>query len=292
MKKEIIQKEREIIHGAGQSPNAFKKYCGAVGRFKPKIYMFYLRIDTLKEKLPEKIKEMQGFSKKISAQIGLNLKSKKKGKQIKEILEGVYDSNLIFLAKSLKELKNISYLRIGYEFNNPTHDYNPGEFVRVWNYIARFFREEKANNVKFVWNCCTAFNKDILELMPYYPGDENVNWFGDDLFGVKSFKDNNQKITENFYKLSEIHKKPFMICESSAIRTGVLEGQKSWDAWFKPYFKWIKNHSNVKAFCYIDWDWAKDWKQPEWGNCRIEENKIVRKKYVQELKKPIYEHLK
>ena len=81
-----------------------------------------------------------------------------------------------------------------------------------------------------------------------------------------------------------------MIGESSPARTGVDKGKESWDEWFKPYFKWIKSHSIIKAFCYINWDWGKDWKQPEWLNGRIEENEEVRKRYVKELSKPIYLH--
>ena len=75
-----------------------------------------------------------------------------------------------------------------------------------------------------------------------------------------------------------------MIGESSPARTGVDKGQESWDEWFKPYFEWIENHSNIKAFCYINWDWEKDWKQPEWLNGRIHENEIIRKNFVKALK--------
>ena len=284
--------KKEIIHGAGQSLETFQKYWNAVGKFKPRIYMLYLKIDTLTEKLPKRIKEMQSFSEELYPQIGLSLKSKIKGQQLEEILTSQYDNELKVLIRSLKELKTKVFLRIGYEFNNPSHNYTPKKFILAWKYIVDLFRKGKADNVKFVWCACTAFNKKIKEVMDFYPGDTYVDWFGNDLFGVKHFKDNKTKITEDFYQESIKHTKPFMICESSAARVGVLDGQKSWDDWFKPYFKWISQHSNIKAFCYINWDWAKDWKQPEWGNCRIEENEIVLKNYLHELKKARYIHLK
>ena len=84
-----------------------------------------------------------------------------------------------------------------------------------------------------------------------------------------------------------------MIGESTAAEVGVLDGEKSWDNWFKPYFEWIGKHKQIKAFCYINWDWIKDktWGSPgTWGNCRIEENEIVRKKFVRELGNPKYIH--
>jgi hypothetical protein len=85
---------------------------------------------------------------------------------------------------------------------------------------------------------------------------------------------------EDYYKFGE----------SSPAKTGVDKGIESWDEWFKPYFNWIQIHPNIKAFCYINWDWEKDWKHPEWLNGRIEENELVRKKYVGELSKAKYIH--
>ena len=71
---------------------------------------------------------------------------------------------------------------------------------------------------------------------------------------------------------------------------GVINGKESWDNWFKLYFNFISDHPIIKAFCYINWDWAKDWKQPEWKNGRIQENEYVRKKFVDELKNKKYIH--
>jgi hypothetical protein len=34
-----------------------------------------------------------------------------------------------------------------------------------------------------------------------------------------------------------------------------------------------------------------DWKQPGWGNCRIEENELVKKRYLQGLSNRKYVHL-
>jgi len=124
--------------------------------------------------------------------------------------------------------------------------------------------------------------------LKFYPGDNYIDWFGNDLFGVRHFKDNKDKVTEDFYKESKKHKKPLIICESSAARVGILKGEDCWNEWFDPYFKWIKNHNNVKAFCYINYNWGIDWKNPGWGNCRIEENKVVKSKYYLELKDKKY----
>ena len=130
--------------------------------------------------------------------------------------------------------------------------------------------------------------------MNYYPGDEYVDWFSDDLFGVRFFtgRNNPKIITKAFCVEAEKHKKPLMIGESSPAKVGVDNGEESWNKWFKLYFEWISKHPIIKAFCYINWDWGKDWKKPDWLNGRIEENEVVLKNFLNELKKDRYLHHK
>lgn len=284
----------KIIHGAGQSLSQFKKYWEITKEYKPLLYMEYIKIGEIKEKLSLKIKSLCSINTKLYLQLGLNLKPRNIKEECKGIANGGYDEEILFLIQTLKDFKNPVFLRIGYECNDPTHAYNPKDFIDAWRYITKKIKEHTAENIATVWSVCTAFNRDINEVMVYYPGDDYVDWFGDDLFGVKHFTDaNNPKIiTEDFCRESEKHKKPLMICESSAARVGVLNGKESWDEWFKPFFKWIHEHPIVKAFCYINWDWAIDWKTPEWGNCRIEENEVVKKMYIKELSKACYIHYK
>ncbi len=284
-------KGNRIIHGAGQSIEQFRKYWNVTEYNKPLVYMAYNRINDIQEKFPRKLKELCSIDKKLWLQLGLNLKPKGEKEKCREIVQGKYDKEIDFLVKTLKNFKNPVFLRIGYEFNNPTHNYKPSEFIQAWKYIVDFFRKNKIDNVAFVWDACTAFNRDLREIMIYYPGDEYVDWFGNNLFGIQHFKDNEDKVTEGFAEESELHRKPLIICESSATKSGVLKGKESWDLWFYPFFKWIKSHPVTKAFCYIDWDWAVDWKIPEWGNCRIEENLFVKEKYIQELSNKEYIHV-
>lgn len=285
-------KGRRIIHGAGQSPEQFKKYWHAVGDYKPLMYMQYIRLGEIKEKLLEKIEMMESISPTLCLQLGFNLKPRNEQEKCKEIAQECYDEELMQLIELLKNLKNPVFLRIGYECNDPAHNYHPHQFILAWRYIVDAFRKHQVNNVAMVWSVCTAFNRTVSELMRYYPGDAYVDWFSDDLFGVRHFTEKNNPaiITEHFYREAERHRKPMMIGESSAVHSGVDKGEKSWDAWFKPYFQWIASHPNVKAFCYINWDWGKDWKQPAWGNCRIEENTDIQEHYTQELSSSKYLH--
>lgn len=281
-----------VIHGAGQSYNTFKRYWDAVEKYKPKIYMAYMKINTISEKVLKLKKELKEFPNLIP-QIGLYLGVKNEGEKTEEIMEGDYDEQLNDLIKFAKNFKNPIFMRVGYEFNEPGK-YKPDKFVKVWKYIVDLFRKKGVSNVAFVWCCCTAFSREIQKVMEFYPGDNYVDWFGDDLFGVRHFTDieNPKIITKAFVEKSIEHKKPLMIGESSPAETGVDKGIISWNEWFKPYFNWIESNPNIKAFCYINWDWEKDWIQPEWLNGRIEENEEVRIRYVVELSKNKYIHLK
>lgn len=284
-KQKFEPKGNKIIHGAGQSLETFTNYWNAVEEYKPFIYMTYIKLHKLDSWI-EKIKIEFAKFPNLMLQIGLNLRMNGEDKN-KEISEGKYDPEFDKLVSILKDIKNPIFLRIGYEFDEKGK-YNPQDYILAFRYVVNLFRKKKVNNVAFVWNSCPYPGTEVFE--PYYPGDEYVDWFGINVFGEKYFRDKSYEPVERFLKMAIKHKKPVIIGESSAIKIGIANGKKIWEEWFKSYFKFIKEHPQIKAFCYINWDWGKDWKQPKWENCRIEENEFVRKKYVSELSKKKYIH--
>ena len=286
-KQKFEPKGDKVIHGAGQSPEQFNEYWKAVGKSKPSIYMLYVRVNEIREKLPKKIESMFKISKDLIPQIGLNFIPKGKGPVCKEVSAGEYDSELLFMIKSLEKIENPVFLRIGYEFDK-ADKYNPKHFVSAWKHIVNLIKKNNVENIATVWCACPYHGTSPVKR--YYPGDRYVDWFGIDVFNSRYFKDDTYTPVADFLTLAKKHKKPVMIGESTPARVGVDGGEKSWNEWFKPYFKWIHSHKIIKAFCYINWDWAKDWKQPEWGNGRIQENKYVNKKLVDELKDKRYIH--
>lgn len=284
-KQKFEPKGNKVIHGAGQSIEMFREYWQAVEEYKPLIYMTYIKIQSTDKWIDKIQREVKEFPNLI-LQIGLNfLVEGKDG--TKEISEGKYDKELDKIFKVIKEFGNPVFIRLGYEFDK-AGKYNSKTFIRAWQYVVNKYREEKINNIANVW-CACPYNGTV-SVEPYYPGDDYVDWFGIDVFAARHFANNANKQTEDFVKLAKQHKKPVMIGESSPARTGVDKGQESWDEWFESYFEWIEDHPNIKAFCYINWDWGKDWKQPEWLNGRIHENEVIKKNFVKALKNPRFIH--
>ena len=216
----------KILHGAGQSPSQFKKYWDISKNAKPVIYMEYVKFNEVKEKLTKKLQNIKETSNNLCLQLGLNLKPRNDKEKCKEISEGLYDEDLLFLIEQLVNFKNPVFLRIGYECNNPSHNYNTKYFKKAWIHIANLVNKN-SSNISLVWCVCTAFNRDIKEILEYYPGDEYVNWIANDLFGLRHFKDNEDQVTENLCEFAKNHKKPMMIGECSPAKVGVEKGIQS-----------------------------------------------------------------
>jgi hypothetical protein len=90
-------------------------------------------------------------------------------------------------------------------------------------------------------------------------------------------------------QLAREHKKPLMVAEGTAYATGTYFGQQSWDEWFVPFFEFVKNN-NVRAVCYINWDWDKIpfFKDQGWGDCRVHVREPFKKLWLEEMKNSRY----
>lgn len=123
--------------------------------------------------------------------------------------------------------------------------------------------------------------------MDWYPGDDWVDWWGIDLFSAGDFASAD---TVKFMRLAREHGFPVMIGESTPRYVGVLEGERSWNTWFAPYFDFILRNPNLKAFCYINWNWADYPRWHNWGDARIRQNGEVLARYRQAISDPIFAH--
>ena len=176
------------------------------------------------------------------------------------------------------------YVRPGYEANGPWNNYDKSAYKAVFQYMVDRLR---CRGVQ----AATVFNIAVSgassSFMDWYPGDSYVDWLGINFFHNNEFT---TTVSNNFLAEAELRNKPVIICESSPTDDQVNNGQSDWDKWFKPYFDFIKDNSEVKAFVYINWDWTLTSQWLSWGDCRIETNTTVKNNWVSEISNTIFHH--
>lgn len=191
-----------------------------------------------------------------------------------KINNGTYDAQIDELIKGFNLIGRPVWLRIGYEFNGPWNKHTPGPFKKAWIRITKKLRADPwcNKNVATVWDY-TADAPSPLAEMPYvwsfYPGDEYVDWAAVNLFsGVANPR---SQWVLGFIQNATARNLPIMIGESTP-----RQAAGSW-GWYGDYFKTIKESKNVRAFCYINWNWFPS----NWGDTRIEHQPAVGTKYQQ-----------
>jgi hypothetical protein len=295
-----FEQEKGILHGAGQDFNGFSDYAFTLGKTQyPLLYMDYIGLTNSKAQIDEwglQLKNnLSRLPKDVVPQIGLSMtggNDNGSGKTI-EVARGDYDAQIVAFAQALKNLGRKSFVRIGYEFEGSWNGYNAQGFVGAFIRITTEMRRIDANAAT-VW-CSgggSAGFKPWSNLVNYYPGDAWVDWWGVDIFSPEELTD--QRLTDFLTKADE-YKKPVMIGETTPRYVGTLDGKISWDKWFRPYFELLYKQPQIKATCYINWDWAY-WSNKlgfpwsDWKDGRIEKNDVVKAGFLQEMKKPVFVH--
>lgn len=197
------------------------------------------------------------------------------------IIAGQYDQNLLTLTEWLRHANKPTYLRIGYEFDNPENQYDPKLYKKAYIYIVNYLRSKKLSNVAFVWHSYTA----AIQPHPwkeYYPGNAYVDWFGASLFST-----GNIPYATKLHLMAKAHKKPFMIAEASPSGMYTKHGKKDW---FRHIFRFIEEN-NIEAFSYINsnWDAMPMFKSLKWGDARIENDSVIQELWLREISQQRYQ---
>jgi hypothetical protein len=278
-----------VLHGAGQSYDEFDAYWRNLKGREPCLYMAYVGLDhDTRPRLQTIRTELERYPEWVLPQIGLAMAHDGKPEKHYEqhVAAGLHDVHIEQFCEGLARLGRPAFVRLGYEFNGHWNGYQADTFKPAWIRVAEILRCHSLD-VALVW--CYAPDGNNKDYLSFYPGDAYVDWWGIDLFSPDSFS---QADSLSFMQDARLRRYPVMIGESTPRRVGVQDGQKSWDRWFKPYFQFMHDHSHLKAFCYISWDWLKIGNPAwiDWGNGRIGDNADVLSLYRCELQKPRYRH--
>lgn len=287
--KRLEPRGRRIIHGAGQSPDAFAEYYRLLTAAPPLIYMNYAGLRaTTPEVLDRLTGILEGYETYLVPQIGLAMTHDGSPEQHYEgdVAEGRHDAQIEAFCQALKRLGRPVYLRIGYEFNGRQwNGYQPETFRAAWVRVADAIRAHDLRDVATVW--CYAPDGDDKDWMAYYPGDAYVDWWSIDLFSAEHLW---AEDSHAFVRDAGRRGFPVMIGESTPRYTGAQDGPASWCRWYAPYFGFMRAYPQVKAFCYISWDWAQYPKWADWGDGRIGANETVLDLYREEMLDARYLH--
>jgi len=154
------------------------------------------------------------------------------------------------------------FLRFASEMNGDWVNYwgDPKKYIEKWRLVHRTLAE-RAPNVAMVW-CPYAF--PMSKAVPYYPGDEYVDWVGVNFYNVTHFNQNPLSPARHVRPLDMLYdvyrlfarRKPIMICEYGATHFSALENRE--DALFaiecieELYRAILTTHRRVKAINYFN----------------------------------------
>ena len=287
----LLEIDDVVLHGAGQSPDAFESYFDLMPEDnKPQIYMYYISLNALNEAfwvdyLKEELEKYSNHY--IIPQIGLSMTGTGDPNDNYEddVAAGLYDDQILNLVEGLKKLGRPAYIRIGYEFNGIAwNGYDPGPYVEAYQRITTAISNNDLE-VATVW-CAAVGGGTDENYLDYYPGDDYVDWWGIDLFSDSHFT---EQLTIDFMADAEVYGKPVMIGETTPRYIGA-DDATDWEDWFVLFFDFIENYPGVKAFCYINWDWAEFPQWSDWGNAQLSENDFVRVNYAHRIRGELYRH--
>jgi hypothetical protein len=200
-----------------------------------------------------------------------------------DVSAGKLDSDLQNMTDALKAWGKPAYIRPGFEFNGPWSEayadptaYKEG-FIRIYNKI----HQAGLTNVALVWDYSADGSSNYMN---WYPGDAYVDWWGINAWSNAQFT---STTTRAFLDAAASHRKPVFVPET-APRYMSTVNVSTWNDWFVPFYNFIRREPTIKAFAYIDWNWALCDCWATWGDSRIGNNATINANLRMEMHTPGY----
>jgi hypothetical protein len=319
----------KVLHGMGQWPDGNKDYLSVLSKDNyPASELFYINVDdTPRGWQPELIEE---FFKRMKAEgviphIDIHLRTNQPAGGVDSLPDPLYAIDDEYAAgpnpkieKRIQDIIDIVkahedpvFVRIGGEFSGFWNGYHPYDFPKAFQKVVTAFRNAGVDNAAFIW-CYEPVAPDNFDECDskgckWFPGDEYIDWYGLDVFNSWEFSsvedDRNPLYAQRyqnslkFLEMAKDHNKPVILAETSArdpvLTSSQADGVNDWNSWFVPFFKFIENNPQIKAFHYINVDWTKKgaYGAKGWNNANIKVNSYITEQYNKELKKSKYLHV-
>jgi hypothetical protein len=291
-----------ILHGAGQGHHgdysSFDRYADAVKRV-PAVTVTYVSphhqaVGWRKALERHLIHHERQSGVLLLPQIGTHFNRDEDRNRVycEELAAGKWDHEVLVMLAEIKAIERPVFLRPGFEFNGEWNGYrNPDAYRRAFRHFHGLIQRANARNIALLW-CFNPDGKNPAgrkgDYLPYYPGDDVVDWWAFDLFRIGSAFDPH---SQQFFQDASRHKKPVMITECTPFQFDIKDPKRSGQVkWFQPFFELVRNTPEIKGVCYINWHWADFPQWQDWGDARLEENPAVAARYADFLRDPVWIH--
>lgn len=179
------------------------------------------------------------------------------GFPLTEIAAGSYDSYLRSSARDAAAWGKPILLRFAHEMNGDWYPWGagpngntPADYRRAWRHVVSVFREQGAENVRFVWSP-NAEDGSTEPIEPFYPGDRWVEWAGLDGFnwgGSWGWRSLSEIFADTYRKLVRITPAPVVIGE-----TGSNTGPGDKAEWItSAYERELPRFERMRAIVWFD----------------------------------------
>ena len=183
------------------------------------------------------------------------------------IAAGDFDAYIHRAAREVAADGQPVFIRLAHEMNGAWSPWGagvngntPGDYRDMWRHVVGIFREERADNARWVWSPNTQ-GYGVAEFAPFYPGDawvdyvalDGYNWGATKGSGWRSFS---EVFLSSYRALRDMTHKPVMIGETGSAERG---GDKA--AWIKRIPETLaEDMPAVQALVWFDRDKETDWR--------------------------------
>jgi Glycosyl hydrolase family 26 len=186
------------------------------------------------------------------------------GMSLEAIAAGQYDSYFRSAAQLARTLGFEIMIRPGHEMNGDWYPWSghPQAYVAAWRHIVTIFREEEADNVKWVWAPNVEY--DSYPFTAYFPGDawidyaalDGYNW-GTAGIGTNRWESLYEVFAASYARITALSSKPVILSEVASGETG---GNKA--EWIRKGFLHTipEKFPRVAAVVWFDYDKEEDWR--------------------------------
>ncbi|MEU8237839.1 glycosyl hydrolase [Actinoplanes missouriensis] len=168
----------------------------------------------------------------------------------RSILAGDHDKLIRKQARAIRRIKKPVMLRMRWEMDRPNLRatmWSGADYIDAWKYVRNIFRQERAENVSWVW-CPTAEGFVRGDAPDFYPGDDQVDWTCVDVYAGAQFQPIGE-LMGPFLDWAAQRPKPIVIGEFGVAKVWGSAGRA---AWLRDAERTFKANPQIKAVAYFE----------------------------------------